>query len=107
MAIGDESSMDIHIDPIAVDVGPVTTSDVSLAKDSNAAIFSFNVKQNDKEALSLLASLGVVMKSVKDIYIIMDSAKEVFATYLPTTFVTHVHGKGVVQAVIEFTKANE
>jgi translation initiation factor IF-2 len=104
VAIGNESSLDIVIDPIGLGIGTVTTSDVSMAKDSNAAIFSFNVKQNDKEAISFLESEGVVWKSSNVIYTILDAAKEVFAKYLPSTTVEHVHGKAVVQAVFEITK---
>lgn len=105
VAIGNESSFDIVIDPIGVGIGTVTMSDVSMAKDSNAAIFSFNVKQNDKEAVSFCESEGVVWKSSNVIYTILDAAKQVFAKYLPATYVTHVHGKASVQAIFDIQKA--
>jgi translation initiation factor IF-2 len=107
VAIGIESSLDIVIDPIGLGIGPISAADVKLAKDSNAAIFSFNVKQNDKEALALLEDNGVIMKSSKVIYTILDAAKEVFASYIPSTSVTHVHGKAVVKAIFEVNNSSE
>ena len=103
IAIGDESSLDIVIDPIATGVGPVTSGDVKMAKDSDAAIFSFNVKQNDKEVIALMDSLGVVFKSHNIIYSLIDAAKDVVATYLPRTQITHIHGEAEVKAVFEIT----
>lgn len=105
VAIGDESSLDMVIDPIGHGIGPINTSDVQLAKDSNAAIFSFNVKQNDKDALSLLDSEDVLFKSHNVIYSLLDDAKEIFAEYLPASRVEHVHGKGTIQAVFEINNS--
>jgi translation initiation factor IF-2 len=107
VAIGEESFLDIVIDPIGQGIGPITTSDVEMAKLSNAAIFSFNVKQTDKEALAMIDTEGVSMKQNNVIYSLLDDAKDIFANYLPTTRVEHIHGKATIQAVFEINNSTE
>jgi translation initiation factor IF-2 len=108
VAIGKESFLDIIIDPIGQGIGPITISDVEMANLSNAAIFSFNVKQTDnKEALAMIETEGVSMKSNNVIYSLLDDAKDIFANYLPTTRVEHIHGKATIQAIFEINNSAE
>ena len=37
----------------------------------------------------------------------MDDAKDIFANYLPTTRVEHIHGKATIQAVFEINNSTE
>jgi translation initiation factor IF-2 len=97
--IGEESSLDFIVDPIGQGIGPVSVNDVHMARDSNAAIFTFNVKNNDKEAIAMAETEDVPIKSNNVIYTLLDDAKEVFVAYLPRARVERVHGKAVVQAV--------
>jgi translation initiation factor IF-2 len=101
--IGEQSSLDVIIDPIGQSVGPLSTNEVEIAKESNAVILSFNVNHTNKDALNLINSMGVVMKSSNVIYSILDEAKTAFAPYLPPISMIHVHGKAVVKAIFELT----
>jgi translation initiation factor IF-2 len=105
--IGKQSSLNVIIDPIAQSVGPLTESEVEVAKESNALILSFNLNHTNKEALALIDSLGVVMKSSNVIYSLLDEAKVVFASYLPPIYTYNVHGKAVVKAVFQLTVAKQ
>jgi translation initiation factor IF-2 len=72
-----------------------------MAKESGAFIFSFGVKQNDKDALSMAEAEGVAVRSHDVIYSLLDDAKEVFASLLPPVPIEVVHGKAKVQAVFD------
>lgn len=101
VAVGDESSFDLTVDPINAGIGPISTSDVRMAVESGAYIFSFGVKQNDKTALSMAEAEGVQVRSHDVIYSLLDDAKVVFAERLPASPVEVVHGKAKVQAIFD------
>jgi translation initiation factor IF-2 len=99
VAIGEESSLDMVIDPISTGIGPITLSDVGIASDSGATIFSFNVRQTDRAAMKSLEESDVKYCTNNVIYSLLDDAKNVFAEYLPPAPVEHVHGRAEVKAI--------
>lgn len=102
MAIQDESKLNLCIDPILIGIGHVTPSDVTMASESGAAIFCFNLKgSKDKVAMSLAASEGVKVRGHDVIYHLLDEAKDVFSTYCPPTPIERIHGKATVKAVFD------
>ena len=102
IAIGDESKRDIIIDPISMGVGPPTTTDITMAKESGATVFCFGVKgKSDRAATSLAESEGVSVLSNDVIYSLLDQAKDLFASYLPAIPTEKVHGKAEVKAVFD------
>jgi len=94
LGIASQSKHSMLIDPIRCGVGPINSSDIVLALESDAPIFAFNVSK-DKSA----ASEGVVIKKGNIIYNLIDEAKEVFASFLPSTVIEDVVGTASVQAV--------
>ncbi len=102
LAIQDESKLNLRIDPISLGIGHITTSDVTLAAESGAGIFCFNLKgSKDKAAMSLAASEGVEIRGNDVIYRLLDDAKDIFSTYCPPTPVEVVHGKATVKQVFD------
>lgn len=102
LAIQDESKLNLCIDPISLGIGHVTTSDVTLAAESGAGIFCFNLKgSKDNSAISLAVSEGIEIRSHNVIYHLLDEAKEVFSTYCPPTAVEIVHGKATIKQVFD------
>ena len=91
--------MDLVIDPVSSGIGPISSSDVRMAKESGASIFSFGVKQNNKDILSMAETEGVAVRSHDVIYSLLDDAKEVFASHLPPIHTEIVHGRAKVQAI--------
>ena len=102
LAIEDESSLNLCIDPIEIGIGHVSSSDVHLAAESGAAIFCFNLKgSKDKTAMALASSNNVEIRSNAVIYRLLDEAKDVFSQYCPPTEVENLHGEAKVQAVFD------
>lgn len=96
---------DINIDPIEASIGNITASDLLLAKESQAAIFSFGVKGGyDKKAAE---EAGVTIRQHEVIYSLLDDAKDIFAGYLPLVEADKVHGRAVVQAVFTLNNKTE
>lgn len=100
VGVGDESTFDLVIDPINSGIGPISATDVRMAAESGAYIFSFGVK-DDKTALAMAEAEGVGVRSHDVIYSLLDEAKEVFAEHLPPTPVEVIHGKAKVQAIFD------
>lgn len=102
LAIQDESTLNLCIDPISMGIGHVTPSDVNMAAESGAGIFCFNLKgSKDKAAMSLASAEGVEIRSHDVIYHLLDEAKELFSSYCPITAIDRVHGKATVKAVFD------
>jgi translation initiation factor IF-2 len=102
-ALGQESSFEILVDTIAEGVGPLTRTEVEMAKESNAAIFCFGIKQQDKAVLSLAEADGIFVHQYDIIYSLLDDAKEVFTGYLPAVPTEIVHGSACVKAVFDMS----
>jgi translation initiation factor IF-2 len=96
VALGEESSHDVIIDPIQTGIGPVVPADVELAKESNAAIICFNVK-NEVAQESDGPNIQVLSSEV--IYSILEEAKVAFGSYLPPIPRETVHGRAKVAAI--------
>eukprot|EP01082_Thalassiosira_pseudonana_P006656 g5864.t1 g5864 contig20:315524-318158(+) len=108
VSIGTDSKLNIVIDPVEMSTGVVTTSDVRMARESDAAIFVFGkVGIADKETKSLAESEDVSIRGHDIIYRLLEDAKEYFGKYLPVEYALKVHGKANVQAVFEVTDANK
>lgn len=104
VSVGTESKLDIVIDPVEMSTGVITTSDVVMARESDAAIFAFGqVGVADKETKNLAESDGVSIRRHDVVYRLLDDAKEFFVRYLPVRLEEKVHGKGIVQAVFDVT----
>lgn len=98
--LGAESkAFDIFVDPIQVGVGPLTSSDIELAKESNAAVFCFGLKSQEKSIMSMAEAEDVPVREYDVIYSLIDDAKEVFTAYLPPSRFETVHGKANVQKI--------
>lgn len=107
VSLGAESSFDLNIDVVAEGVGPLTMTDIEMAKISNAAVFCFDVKNNDKNILAMAEAEDVSIHEYKIIYSLLDNAKELFTEYLPPIPIETVHGKAVVQAVFSISGGKE
>jgi len=107
IAIGVESKLDVVIDPIVAGIGQVTHADVIAASAAGAAIFSFNLKNNDTKIMSLIEEKKVKFKNDNVIYSLIDDAKEIFSDFLPEKTVYHIHGKATVQAVFEINNKSD
>lgn len=106
LGLAKESRHEVFVDPIASGIGPITASELKLAEESSAVIFSFNVKEIDKETKSILEETGVRHCSHNVIYSLLDEAKDAFAEYMPLTRLETVHGKALVQEVFAINKKN-
>ena len=71
----DSTTHDIEIDIIHVGVGPVTPSDVSMAKESSGVIFAFGVGGTDKDVVNAADADGVPIRRHDIIYGLLDDAK--------------------------------
>ena len=100
VAMGEESTLDIVIDPIKEGVGPVTKTEVQMAKDCNASIFCFNLK-NDQTITAFANDLDVSIRQNDVIYRLLEDAKDEFANFLPPREVETTHGRAKVQAVFD------
>ncbi|KAL7431989.1 hypothetical protein ACHAXH_001637 [Discostella pseudostelligera] len=104
ISIGTDSKLNIVIDPVEMSTGVVTTSDVVMARESDAAIFTFGtVGVADKETKNLAENDGVSIRNHNIIYRLLEDAKEFFTKYLPIQLEEKVHGRANVQAVFEVT----
>lgn len=97
--LGEESEHKVMIDTVSDGIGDINPTDIQLAKESNAVIFSFGNKRIDQLTLNLAESEGVRICSNPIIYRLLDEAKEALGRFLPPTPVEHVHGKALVQEV--------
>mmetsp|Transcript_19772 Transcript_19772/g.39544 ORF Transcript_19772/g.39544 Transcript_19772/m.39544 type:complete len:1073 (-) Transcript_19772:43-3261(-) len=108
VSIGTDSKLDIIIDPVEMSTGVVTTSDVRMARESDAAIFCFGkVGIADRETKNLAETEEVSIRNHLIIYRLLEDAKDVFVGHLPVEYTTRVHGKANVQAVFEVTDKNK
>lgn len=106
VAVGPSSRYDLVVDPVDTGIGPVTPSDLALARESGATVFLFNVpvSEQDRRAAELA---GVELRRHDVIYSLLDAAKEVFAErYLPKEEHEVVHGRAVVRTVFELNSNN-
>ena len=108
VSIGTDSKLNIVIDPVEMSTGVITTSDVVMARESDAAIFTFGaVGVADKETKNLAENDGVSIRNHSIIYRLLDDAKEFFTKYLPIQLEEKVHGSATVQAVFDVTDAKK
>ena len=108
VTIGIDSMLDIVIDPVEMSTGVVTTTDVRMARESDAAIFCFGkVGIADRETKNLAETEEVSIRNHLIIYRLLEDAKDIFAGYLPAEYTTKVHGKANVQAVFKVTDKNK
>jgi translation initiation factor IF-2 len=103
--VGDASSHNVFIDPVLVGVGPVLATDIQMAKESNAGIFCFNIK-NEQLIEKLAGEEGVTLLRADVIYSLLDESKKVFANYLPPVPVEIMHGRAKVKAVYDIGGIN-
>jgi translation initiation factor IF-2 len=103
--VGKQSTHNVFIDPVLVGVGPVLASDILFAKESNAGIFCFNIK-NEQMIEKLADEEGVTLLRDDIIYALLDASKNVFAKYLPAIPVEVVHGRARVKAVYDIGGVN-
>jgi translation initiation factor IF-2 len=97
--IGDDSKHAVIIDPIMEGIGEVTPSDIQMAKESEATIFSFGPIKVDQSTMNLAESEGVSICTNNIIYSLLDEAKVVLGSYLPLIPKEHTHGRAVVKAI--------
>jgi translation initiation factor IF-2 len=108
VSLGTDSKLDIVIDPVEMSTGVITTSDVVMARESDAAIFAFGkVGFADKETKNLAESGGVAIRTHDIVYRLLEDATDFFARYMPIRLEEKIHGKGIVQAVFDVTDAKK
>merc|ERR1712127_697517 len=108
VSIGTDSKLDIVIDPVEMSTGVVTSSDVVMARESDAAIFMFGKGGiADKETKNMAESDGVSIRSHDIIYRLLEDAKTYFERYLPLESAEKVHGEAHVQQVFDVTDASK
>jgi translation initiation factor IF-2 len=98
LQIGATSSQNIVIEPVKLGVGPVLATEIQIAKECNAAIVCFNLK-NEQVITNLADENGVSLLLSDVIYTLLDEARVEFAKYLEPVPVEVVHGRAKVQAV--------
>lgn len=96
--IGKKSIHNILIEPVKSGVGPVLATEVQIAKECNATIICFNVK-NEQLILNLADENNVPMLRSDVIYTLLDEAKVEFAKYLSPEPFEVMHGRGKVLEV--------
>jgi translation initiation factor IF-2 len=99
IALGQKSKHKVVVDPISDGIGEITPSDIQLAKESEATIFSFSKKRTEQGILNMAESEGVKICSNDIIYSLLDEAREQLGTYLPTLPEERIHGRASVQAI--------
>jgi len=104
--IGDNSKHIVVIDPIMEGIGEVTPSDIQMAKESEATIFSFGSKRTEQLLMNLAESEGVSICSDNIIYSLLDEAKSVLGSYLPLIPKEHTHGRALVKAIFSIDTMN-
>jgi len=92
------------IDPIELGIGVPTLSDILLAKESQATIFTFGLRGIDRK---LAEENDVQVRTHDIIYSLLDDAKDIFADYLPYEDTEKVHGAATVQAVFTLNNKKE
>merc|ERR1712127_752231 len=97
--IGDDSKHAVVIDPIMEGIGEVTPSDIQMAKESEATIFSFGSIRVDQSTMNLAEAEGVSICSNNIIYSLLDEAKNVLGSYIPPSPKEHTHGSAAVKAM--------
>mmetsp|Transcript_2079 Transcript_2079/g.4483 ORF Transcript_2079/g.4483 Transcript_2079/m.4483 type:complete len:1032 (+) Transcript_2079:1-3096(+) len=97
--IGNDSKHTVVIDPIMEGIGEVTPSDILMAKESEATIFSFGSIKVDQTTMNLAESEGVSICSNNIIYSLLDEAKDVLGSYLPLIPHKHTHGRAMVKTI--------
>mmetsp|Transcript_20232 Transcript_20232/g.50328 ORF Transcript_20232/g.50328 Transcript_20232/m.50328 type:complete len:1070 (+) Transcript_20232:95-3304(+) len=104
--IGDDSKHAVVIDPIMEGIGEVTPSDILMAKESEATIFSFGSIRVDQSTMNLAEAEGVSICSNNIIYSLLDEAKVVLGSYLPLISKEHTHGRAAVKAIFSIDTEN-
>ncbi len=104
--LGEMSKHNILIDPVKTGVGPVLATEIVMAKECNASIFCFNLK-NEQSTVTLANDESVPMIRSDVIYRLLDEAKVQFANYLPPRYIDVVHGRAKVQAIYKIDGAKE
>jgi translation initiation factor IF-2 len=107
LSLSKQSSFDINLDVIAEGVGALTATEIAMAKESNACIFCFDIKNQDKTVVALAEAEGVRIHEYDVIYTLLDEAKEIFTAYLPPLSIETVHGKAKVQALFEINNGKD
>jgi len=101
VSLGERSTHKVLVDPIQEGVGEITSSDIHMAKESNACIFSFGLKKHDQAVMNLAESEGVIIRNNDIIYALLDEAKEILGRYLPARPHEQSHGTASIQAIFE------
>lgn len=98
VALGEESTKNVYIDPVQTGIGNVTQSDIDLATagHSNIPIICFNVKSDVKKVDD---RVRIISNEV--IYSILDEAKVLLGRYLPYIPKEVVHGRAKVKAIFD------
>jgi translation initiation factor IF-2 len=99
IALGVKSKHKVLIDPVSDGIGEITPSDILMAKESQATIFSFGNKRIEQNILNMAESEGVEICSNDIIYSLLDEARDKLGNYLPSIPEERVHGRASVQAI--------
>ncbi len=99
LGIATKSQHAVLIDPIRCAVGPINAADITLALESDAPIFAFNVSK--EKGVGIVEGVRISQGNI--IYRLIEDAKEVFASFLPPSVVEQVQGSAKVQAIYELS----
>ncbi len=96
-------SKKIDLDIVAASVGPISESDILLAKASNAVVIGFNTR-TDNAAANAAKREGVQIKLYSIIYELLDQVKEAMVGLLDPELRESALGSAVVKQVFNLSK---
>jgi translation initiation factor IF-2 len=96
-------SKKIDLDIVSAAVGPISESDILLAKASNAVVIGFNTR-TDNAAANAAKREGVQIKLFSIIYELLDQVKEAMVGLLDPELRESALGTAVVKQVFNLTK---
>jgi translation initiation factor IF-2 len=96
-------SKKIDLDIVAASVGPISESDILLAKASNAVVIGFNTR-TDNAAANAAKREGVQIKLFSIIYELLDQVKEAMVGMLDPELRESMLGTALVKQVFQLSK---
>ena len=101
-----DENTEVKVRVLDAAVGPITESDVTLAKASGAMIFGFNVRANT-QAREMAKRDGIELRYYSIIYNVIDDVKQALSGMLAPTLREKFLGNAQIQQVFNITKVGK
>ena len=101
-----DENTEVKVRVLDAAVGPITESDVTLAKASGAMIFGFNVRANT-QAREMAKRDGVELRYYSIIYNVIDDVKQALSGMLAPTLREKFLGNALILQVFNITKVGK